>query len=121
MTVSGSTGRCPWGASMGHSAPARHGPKHQLTMRRAAMETQTSPVRSMTPELNGGEGVGLAARGAAPRSGEPPGPTHEDGKSVRWFGIDGLAETEVRHGGGGLPEADTSASADERQWGGLLL
>jgi hypothetical protein len=78
-------------------------------------------VRSTTPELNGGEGGGLVARGAAPRSGEPPGPMHEDRKLVRWFGIDGLAETEVRHGGGGLPEADKSASADERQWGGLLL
>jgi hypothetical protein len=78
-------------------------------------------VRSMAPELNDGEGGGPAARGAASSSGEPPGHAHEDGKWVRQLGINGVVEAEARRGGGGLPEADKSAGAYERQWGGLLL
>jgi hypothetical protein len=70
------------------------------------MEMRSSSARSMALELNGGEGGGPAAQGAALSIGESPGLAHEDGKWVRWLGTDGVAETEVRHGGGGLPEAD---------------
>jgi hypothetical protein len=52
------------------------------------------------------------AWGVAPSSGEAPGPAHEDGKRVRRLGTDGVAEIEVRCGGGGLPEAD------KRRWCG---
>jgi hypothetical protein len=72
-------------------------------------------MRSMAPELNDREGGGPAARGAALSSGEPHGPTHEDRKWVRRLGIDGVAEAEVRRDGGGLPEADKSASVNEKQ------
>jgi hypothetical protein len=78
-------------------------------------------VRSTAPELNGREGGGPVARGAALSSSEPLGPTHEDRKWVRWLGINGVMEVEVRSGGGGLPKADKSTGADERQRGGLLL
>jgi hypothetical protein len=70
------------------------------------MEMRSSPVRSTTLELNGREGGGPAARGAALSSGKAPGPVHEDRKLVRWLGIDDVAEIEVRRGGGDLPEAD---------------
>jgi hypothetical protein len=60
----------------------------------------------------GGEGGAPVAWGAAPSSGEAPGPAHEDGKWVRWLGTDGVAEIEVRRGGGGLPVADN------RRWSG---
>jgi hypothetical protein len=58
-------------------------------------------VRSTAPKLNDGEGGGPVARGAAPSSGEPPGPMHEDGKWVRRLGINDVVEAEVRHDGGG--------------------
>jgi hypothetical protein len=69
------------------------------------MEIRSSPVQSMASELNDGEVGGPTARRVAPSSGEAPGPAHEDGKQVRWLGIDGVVEIEVRHGG--LPEADS--------------
>jgi hypothetical protein len=78
-------------------------------------------VWSMAPELNSREGGGPVARGATLSSGEPLGPAHEDRKQVRWLGINGITEVEVRRGGGGLPKANKSTGADERQWGGLLL
>jgi hypothetical protein len=74
------------------------------------MDMRSSPMRTTVLELNGGEGVGPAAWGAPSRSGKAPGPVHEDGKWVRKLGIDGVAETEARRGGGGLPEAD------KRRW-----
>jgi hypothetical protein len=63
------------------------------------MEMRSSLARSTASELNDGEGGGPAARRAAPSSGEPPGPAHEDGKWVRRLGIDGMVETEARRGG----------------------
>jgi hypothetical protein len=62
--------------------------------------------------LSGGEGGGPVAWEAAPSSGEARGPTHEDGKRVRRLDTDGVAETEARRGGGGLPEED------KRRWRG---
>jgi hypothetical protein len=85
------------------------------------MEIQSSPVRSTMSELNGGEGGGPAARGAALSSGEAPGPMYEDGKWVRQLGIDDMAETKVRNGGGGLPRRARGAGMDEMQRVGHLL
>jgi hypothetical protein len=39
-------------------------------------EKRSSPARSTAPELNSGKDVDPSGRGAAPRSGEAPGPTH---------------------------------------------
>jgi hypothetical protein len=46
------------------------------------MEMQSSPARSMTPELNGGEGGGPVARGVASSSGGALGPVHREVKGV---------------------------------------
>jgi hypothetical protein len=56
--------------------------------------------------IYGGEGWGLVARGEAPSSSEAPGPAHEDGKWVRQFSTDSVAETVMRHSSGGLLDSD---------------
>jgi hypothetical protein len=81
----------------------------------------SSLERWMTPELNGGEGVGASGRGATLSSGEAPGPTHGERGGVRWLGTDGMVENIGERGGDGLPEADKGAGADEMQRDGLLL
>jgi hypothetical protein len=81
----------------------------------------SSLARSMAPELNCGEGVGSSGRGATPCSSEAPVPAHRERGGVRWLGTDGVAENRGERCGGGLPEADKGAGADEMQWEGLLL
>jgi hypothetical protein len=70
------------------------------------MERWSSPTRSMAPELNDGEGVDPSGRGAALGSGEALGPTHGKRGGVRRLNTDSVAGTQVRCGGGSLPEAD---------------
>jgi hypothetical protein len=82
------------------------------------MEMHNSPVRSTALELNGGEGGGPVARGAALSSGEAPRSMHEDGKRVRQLDTDSMAETEARCGGGGLPEVDKSRWCGRNAIGG---
>jgi hypothetical protein len=73
---------------------------------------RSSPARLTSSKLNSGEGGDPAAQRAAPSSGKAPRPMHEDGKRVRQLGTDGVTETEVRRGGGGLPEVNM------RRWRG---
>jgi hypothetical protein len=80
-----------------------------------------SPMQSMEPELNGGEGVSSLGWGATPSSSEAPGPAHREKGGVRWLGTDGVAENRGERGGDGLPEVDKAAGADKMQWEGLLL
>jgi hypothetical protein len=63
-------------------------------------------VRSMASELNSAEGASPSGHGAAPRSGEAPGPMHRERGGVRWLGTNGVAENRGERSGDGLPEAD---------------
>jgi hypothetical protein len=75
------------------------------------MEIRSSPARSTSPQLNGGEGVDPSSRGAALRSSKGPGPTHGERGGVRWLGTDGVAENRGKHGGDSLPEANRRSIA----------
>jgi hypothetical protein len=57
------------------------------------MKMRSSPARSTAPKHNDGEGVGSLGRGAAPSSGEAPGPTQREEGGVRWLSSDGVART----------------------------
>jgi hypothetical protein len=46
-------------------------------------ERQSSPARSMAPELNGDEGAGPSSRGVALGSGEALEPAHREKGGVR--------------------------------------
>jgi hypothetical protein len=61
---------------------------------------------AMALRLSGGEGGGPTTRGADMSSAEAPEPAHKDAKRVRQLDTDGVAETEARRDGGGLPEED---------------
>jgi hypothetical protein len=85
------------------------------------MEGQNSPVWSMAPELNSGEGVGPSGWVAALGSGEALGPAYGERVGVRWLGTDEVAE----HRGEARPGRLTGG---RQQWGhdqtnerGLLL
>jgi hypothetical protein len=52
---------------------------------------ETRDVTSMARELNSGEGVSSSGRGAAPSSGEAPGPAHGEEGGVRWLDTNGVA------------------------------
>jgi hypothetical protein len=75
-----------------------------------ATEMRSSPMRSMAPEPNGGEGIGSLGQGVALSSGKSPGPVHGEEGGVTWLGTDCGVGTEARHGGGGLP------NTDKRHW-----
>jgi hypothetical protein len=74
------------------------------------MEMRSSPARSMVPELNGGGGGGLVARGAAPCSGDALGPAHRHGKVVSRAVHGGRCE-EHRGGDDKLTRADRRSTA----------
>jgi hypothetical protein len=84
---------------------------------RQTTERQSSPARSMAPELNGSEGANPLGQGAALGSGKPLGPVHSE--------RGGSAPTKWRK-----TEASAAVTAyrgQTRQWcgqdavGGLLL
>jgi hypothetical protein len=76
------------------------------------MEMRSSPMRSMAPELNGGEGVGSSSWGATPTSGEAPGPVHGERGGVRCLGTDSVEENRGEYGAS-VRSCDAEA---QRQW-----
>jgi hypothetical protein len=71
---------------------------------------QSSPTWSTTPELNGGEGGGPVAPGAAPSSGSALGPAHREGKGVSQA-VHGSRYEENRGSDGKLTGVDMGSMA----------
>jgi hypothetical protein len=71
-------------------------------------ERRSSLARTMTPELNDGEGAGPSGWGAAMGPGGALGPAYGERGGVRWLGTDEVVENRGERDGDGLAEADTT-------------
>jgi hypothetical protein len=80
------------------------------------MEERSSPARTMTLELNDGEGADSSGWEAALGSGEALRPAHGEKGGVRWLGTDGVSESRGECSDDGLPEANTVLARTRRRW-----